>query len=388
MYKIATLNKISPAGLNELTDDYRIINDTNDADGIIVRSQNMKDMDFSDNLLCIARAGVGVNNIPVQECSEQGIVVFNTPGANANAVKELVFGAMILASRNVISASEWVRTLKSTDELSIAKQVEKGKSQFKGSEITGKTLGVIGLGGIGGLVANTAVRIGMKVIGYDAYLSVRNALNLSNSIRIVTDMKEMLPELDYLTVHVHANDETNGMINAEVFDELKSGCVLLNYARGSIVDCASLKKALEYGIISKYVTDFPDEEIVKLENTIITPHIGASTDDAEDNCADMAVHEMMDYIEHGNIKNSVNFPTVDMGCCKTESRIAVIHRNIPQMIGQITNTVTAHNISNLTNKSRAGFAYTMLDLDSRITNATVDALMAIDGVLRVRIIKA
>ena len=387
MYKIATLNKISPNGLKQLTDEYRIINDINDADGIIVRSQSMKEMDFSDQLLCIARAGVGVNNIPIEECAEKGIIVFNTPGANANAVKELVFGAMILASRNVIAASEWVRSLES-GELSIAKQVEKGKSKFKGTEIGGKTLGVIGLGGIGGLVANTAVRIGMKVIGYDAYLSVRNALNLSNSIRIVTDMKEMLPEVDFLTVHVHANDETNGMINAEVFDELKSGCVLLNYARGSIVDCASLKKALEYGIISKYVTDFPDEEVVRLENTIITPHIGASTDDAEDNCAEMAVQQLMDYIEHGNIKNSVNFPSIDMGCCKTESRIAVMHRNIPQMIGQITNTVTAHNISNLTNRSRDGFAYTMLDLDSKVTEETIHALQEIEGVIRVRIIKA
>ncbi len=387
MYRIATLNKISPNGLKQLTDEYRIINDVNDAEGIIVRSQSMQDMDFSDQLLCIARAGVGVNNIPIEECAEKGIVVFNTPGANANAVKELVFGAMILASRNVIAASEWVRSLES-GELSIAKQVEKEKSKFKGTEIGGKTLGVIGLGGIGGLVANTAVRIGMKVIGYDAYLSVRNALNLSNSIRIVTDMKEMLPEVDFLTVHVHANDETNGMINAEVFDELKSGCVLLNYARGSIVDCASLKKALEYGIISKYVTDFPDEEVVKLENTIITPHIGASTDDAEDNCAEMAVQQLMDYIEHGNIKNSVNFPAIDMGCCKTESRIAVMHRNIPQMIGQITNTVTAHNISNLTNRSREGFAYTMLDLDSKVTEETIHALQAIDGVIRVRIIKS
>ncbi len=386
MYNIATLNKISRNGLEQLTEDYKITNDINDADGIIVRSQNMKDMEFSNRLLCIARAGVGVNNIPIEECAEKGIVVFNTPGANANAVKELVFGGMILASRNVIAASEWTRSLQS-GELSIAKQVEKGKSQFKGTEIGGKTLGVIGLGGIGGLVANTAVRIGMKVIGYDAYLSVRNALNLSNSIRIVTDMKEMLPEVDFLTVHVHANDETNGMINAEVFDELKPGCVLLNYARGSIVDCASLKKALEYGIISKYVTDFPDEEIVRLENTIVTPHIGASTDDAEDNCADMAVHELMDYIEHGNIKNSVNFPAIDMGCCKAESRIAVMHRNIPQMIGQITNTVTAHNISNLTNRSREGFAYTMLDLDSKITEDTIHALEAINGVIRVRIIK-
>ena len=387
MYKIATLNKISPAGLEQLTEEYQLIKEVNEADGIIVRSQNMKDMDFSDNLLCIARAGVGVNNIPFKECAAKGIVVFNTPGANANAVKELVFGGMIAASRNMFPASVWAKSLQSGD-LSVAKQVENGKSQFKGTEIKGKTLGVIGLGGIGGLVANTAVRLGMKVIGFDAYLSVRNALNLSNSIRIVTDMKEMLPELDYLTVHVHANDETIGMINADVFNDLKHGCILLNYARGSIVDCASLKKAMEYGIVSKYVTDFPDEDVIHMENTIVTPHIGASTDDAEDNCADMAVHELMDYIEHGNIKNSVNFPAIDMGCCKTESRIAVMHKNIPQMIGQITNTVTAHNISNLTNRSRDGYAYTMLDLDSKITDQTIHDLQAIEGVIRVRVIKA
>ncbi len=387
MYRIATLNKISPVGLGQLTEEYRLIDDVTEADGIIVRSQNMKNMEFSDRLLCIARAGVGVNNIPFKECAAKGIVVFNTPGANANAVKELVFGGMIAASRNILSASEWATSLR-PGELTVAKQVENGKSQFKGTEIKGKTLGVIGLGGIGGLVANTAVRLGMKVIGYDAYLSVRNALNLSNSIRIVTDMKEMLPELDYLTVHVHANDETNGMINAEVFDDLKHGCILLNYARGSIVDCAALKKAMEYGIVAKYVTDFPDEDVIRMENTIVTPHIGASTDDAEDNCAEMAVSQMMDYIEHGNIKNSVNFPAIDMGCCRTESRIAVMHKNIPQMIGQITNTVTAHNISNLTNRSRDGFAYTMLDLDSKITDQTIHDLEAIEGVIRVRIIKA
>ncbi len=388
MYNIATLNKISPNGLSLLTEEYRLIHDVSNADGIVVRSQNMKEMTFSENLLGIARAGVGVNNIDISDCAEKGIVVFNTPGANANAVKELVFGGMIAASRNMISASEWARELKADDEETVAKKVENGKSQFKGRELKGKTLGVIGLGSIGGPVANTAVRLGMKVIGYDAYLSVRNALNLSHSIRIVTDLKEMLPEVDFLTVHVHANKETNGMINAETFNEMKSGCVLLNYARGSIVDFPALKKALEYGIISKYVCDFPDEDVLTLPNTIITPHIGASTDDAEDNCAEMAVTQLMDYIEHGNIKNSVNFPSIDMGCCKAESRIAVMHRNIPQMIGQITNTVTSHNISDLTNRSREGFAYTMLDLDSRITDETIHALQEIDGVIRVRIIKA
>lgn len=387
MYNIATLNKISPNGLNLLTDKYTIIPETEKADGIVVRSQNMKDMDFSDNLLCIARAGVGVNNIPIEECAEKGIVVFNTPGANSNAVKELVIGGMIAASRNFIESSQWAVDLK-PGELSVPKQVEKGKSQFKGNELKGKTLGVIGLGGIGGPVANAAVRLGMKVIGYDAYLSVRNALNLSNSIKIVSEMKDMLPEVDYLTVHVHSNAETKGMINESVFNEMKPGCVLLNYARGAIVDFESVKKALESGIVRKYVTDFPDEDVLTLPNTLMTPHIGASTDDAEDNCAEMAVHQMMDYIENGNITNSVNYPMIDMGICKTESRIAVFHKNIPQMIGQITSTVTAHNISDLTNRSRDGVACTMLDLDAKIKPETVEALRAIDGVIRVRVVKA
>lgn len=387
MYNIATLNKISPYGLNELTDDYKLIDSLEDADGIIVRSQNMKEMDFSDSLLCIARAGVGVNNIPIKKCAEHGIAVFNTPGANANAVKELVIGGMIAASRNFVDAANWAESLKS-GELSIAKQVEKGKSQFKGNEIIGKTLGVIGLGGIGVPVANAAASLGMNVIGYDAYLSVRSALHLSNSVRVVENMEDMLPELDYLTVHVHANDETNGMINSEVFDALKPGCVLLNYARASIVDFASLKKALEYGTSRKYVTDFPNEDVLALPNTIVTPHIGASTDDAEDNCAEMAVQELMDYIENGNIRNSVNLPAVDMGVCNASSRIAMIHRNIPNMIGQITGTITAHNIRDLTNRSREGFAYTLIDLDSKVSDETLEKLNNIDGMIRVRVIKA
>ena len=387
MYNIATLNKISPYGLGKLTDDYKIIDRTDEADGIIVRSQNMKEMDFSDKLLCIARAGVGVNNIPIKKCAENGIAVFNTPGANANAVKELVIGGMIAASRNFVAASDWARDLKA-GELTVAKQVEKGKSQFKGNELKGKALGVIGLGGIGVPVANAAAALGMKVIGYDAYLSVKSALHLDNSIRIVENIEDMLPELDYLTVHVHANDETNGMINADVFNAVKPGLVLLNYARASIVDFTAVKKALEYGTVRKYVTDFPNEEVLTLPNTIVTPHMGASTDDAEDNCAEMAVHELMDYVENGNIKNSVNLPAVDMGVCAAASRIACIHRNVPNMIGQITATITAHNIRDLTNRSREGFAYTLIDLDSKITDETVEELRKIDDMIRVRVIKA
>ncbi len=382
MYKIATLNKISPVGMNELTDRYGMTDNLDEACGIIVRSQDLKSMNFSDNLLCIARAGVGVNNIPADACSERGIVVFNTPGANANAVKELVMGGMLMAARNLVSASNWAASL----DADIAKQVEKGKSRFKGHELKGKTLGVIGLGNIGGIVANAAVSFGMKVMGYDAYLSVRNALHLSKHAIVVDKMEDMLPECDFLTVHVHANDETNGMINDNVFARMKDGSVLLNYARASIVDTDALRKALESGRISKYVTDFPDEEMKPLRNVIMTPHLGASTDESEDNCAEMAVTELMDYIENGNITNSVNFPAVDMGKCGASSRIALLHRNVPNMISKITGTVSELNISDMTNRSRGSYAYTLIDLDSKVLPTALDSLRAIDGMIRVRLI--
>lgn len=383
MYKIATLNKISPVGLGKLTDKYEIVENIDDACGIVVRSQDMKSMEFSDNLLAIARAGVGVNNIPVDECAEKGIVVFNTPGANANAVKELVIAGMLLASRNIIAASNWAASL----EDDIAKQVEKGKSQFKGNELKGKTLGVIGLGGIGVPVVNAAIALGMNVIGYDAYLSVNNALHLSKHAKVVDNLDEMLPYCDFLTVHVHANAETNGMINKHVFSQMKEGAVLLNYARASIVDTEALKEALYSSKISKYVTDFPNSDMVGLPNVIITPHLGASTDEAEDNCAEMAVDEMMDYIENGNIKNSVNFPSVNMGVCRVASRVGILNKNIPNMIGSITSAISELNISNLTNRSRGQYAYTLLDLDSPITAEAINHLKAVDGIISVRVIK-
>lgn len=383
MYKIATLNKISPVGLGKLTDKYEIVENIDDACGIVVRSQDMKSMEFSNNLLAIARAGVGVNNIPVDECAEKGIVVFNTPGANANAVKELVIAGMLLASRNIIAASNWAASL----EDDIAKQVEKGKSQFKGNELKGKTLGVIGLGGIGVPVVNAAISLGMNVIGYDAYLSVNNALHLSKHAKVVDNLDEMLPYCDFLTVHVHANAETNGMINKHVFSQMKEGAVLLNYARASIVDTEALKEALYSSKISKYVTDFPNSDMVGLPNVIITPHLGASTDEAEDNCAEMAVDEMMDYIENGNIKNSVNFPSVNMGVCRVASRVGILNKNIPNMIGSITSAISELNISNLTNRSRGQYAYTLLDLDSPITEEAINHLKAVDGIISVRVIK-
>ena len=382
MYKISTLNKISSQGLNLLTDEYKLTDDISRACGIVVRSQDMHSMKFSDNLLCISRAGVGVNNIPVDDCSEKGIVVFNTPGANANAVKELVIAGMLLASRNIIAGSYWANSL----EGDITQQVEKGKSRFKGREIKGKTIGVIGLGGIGVPVVNACVQLGMNVIGYDAYLSVKNALHLSKHATVVDKLDDMLPLCDYLTVHVHANEETNGMINEEVIGKMKDNSVLLNFARNSIVDVSAVAAALKSGKLCRYVTDFPTEEVSKLPNVIMTPHLGASTDDAEDNCAEMAVEEMMDYIENGNICRSVNFPDVDMGKCRVASRIALIHRNMPSMISKISQTLTA-NISDMTNRSRGNFAYTLLDLDEKVPASDINALNSIDGMTRVRLIK-
>lgn len=382
MYKISTLNKISSQGLNLLTDEYKLTDDISSACGIVVRSQDMHSMKFSDNLMCISRAGVGVNNIPVDDCSEKGIVVFNTPGANANAVKELVIAGMLLASRNIIAGSYWANSL----EGDITQQVEKGKSRFKGREIKGKTVGVIGLGGIGVPVVNACVQLGMNVIGYDAYLSVKNALHLSKHATVVDKLDDMLPLCDYLTVHVHANEETNGMINEEVIGKMKDNSVLLNFARNSIVDVSAVAAALKSGKLCRYVTDFPTEEVSKLPNVIMTPHLGASTDDAEDNCAEMAVEEMMDYIENGNICRSVNFPDVDMGKCRVASRIALIHRNMPSMISKISQTLTA-NISDMTNRSRGNFAYTLLDLDEKVPASDINALNSIDGMIRVRLIK-
>lgn len=384
MFKIATLNKISPAGLSLLSKErYELTDFMAEANGLILRSKDIRDMQFSDNLLCIARAGVGVNNIDTSRCADEGIVVFNTPAGNANAVKELVIGAMLLASRNLVAASNWAGSL--TDN--IAEEVEKGKSQFKGCELAGKTLGVIGLGGIGVPVANAAIDLGMKVIGYDAYLSVSSALHLSGHVKVVQDLDEMLPHIDILTVHVHATEETKGLINAHVLDRMKKGSVLLNYSRGSIIDQDAVRDALETGKLKNYVTDFPDNDVKGFPNTIFTPHIGASTIEAEDNCASMAVEEMMDYLENGNIRNSVNFPNVDMGVCRTPARIALLHRNIPNMISKITMAVTELNISDMINRSSGEYAYTLLDVDSTLNAESLEALNGIDGMIQVRVIK-
>ena len=379
MFKIATLNKISPVGLSHLTDNYTITENVDEANAILVRSQAMHDMDFSDNLLSIARAGAGVNNIPLDRCAEEGIVVFNTPGANANAVKELVLAGMFMAARNIPEAVIWAKSLDSD----VLKAYEKGKGQFAGTEIAGKTLGVIGLGAIGIKIANAAEALGMNVIGYDPFLTVNAAHRISNTAEIVNDMKDMLGKCDYITIHVPATDSTKGMMNKEVFDRMKDGAIFLNFSRDKLVNDADLMAAIDSGKIRKYVTDFATDELLHYNNVIAIPHLGASSAEAEDNCATMAALQTMDYIENGNIVNSVNFPAVSLGA-KTGTRIAVLSKANDTIISDVTTALNAKNavISNIISKTKGNFAYTLVE-----TPAAVDSLeIANDSVIRVRII--
>lgn len=379
MFKIATLNKISPVGLSHLTDNYTITENVDEANAILVRSQAMHDMDFSDNLLSIARAGAGVNNIPLDRCAEEGIVVFNTPGANANAVKELVLAGMFMAARNIPEAVIWAKSLDSD----VLKAYEKGKGQFAGTEIAGKTLGVIGLGAIGIKIANAAEALGMNVIGYDPFLTVNAAHKISNTTEIVTDIKDMLGKCDYITIHVPATDSTKGMMNREVFNQMKDGAIFLNFSRDKLVNDADLMAAIDSGKIRKYVTDFATDELLHYNNVIAIPHLGASSAEAEDNCATMAALQTMDYIENGNIVNSVNFPAVSLGA-KTGTRIAVLSKANDTIISDVTAALNARNavISNIISKTKGNFAYTLVE-----TPATVDSLeIANDSVIRVRII--
>lgn len=379
MFKIATLNKISPVGLSHLTDNYTITENVDEANAILVRSQAMHDMEFSDNLLSIARAGAGVNNIPLDRCAEEGIVVFNTPGANANAVKELVLAGMFMAARNIPEAVIWAKSLDSD----VLKAYEKGKGQFAGTEIAGKTLGVIGLGAIGIKIANAAEALGMNVIGYDPFLTVNAAHRISNTAEIVNDMKDMLGKCDYITIHVPATDSTKGMMNKEVFDRMKDGVIFLNFSRDKLVNDADLMAAIDSGKIRKYVTDFATDELLHYNNVIAIPHLGASSAEAEDNCATMAALQTMDYIENGNIVNSVNFPTVSLGA-KTGTRIAVLSKANDTIISDVTAALNAKNavISNIISKTKGSFAYTLVE-----TPAAVDSLeIANDSVIRVRII--
>ncbi|MEG0918688.1 MAG: phosphoglycerate dehydrogenase [Anaerovoracaceae bacterium] len=386
MYKIATLNKISHVGLNKLDDKYTLVDEVENAHGIIVRSQNMKDMKFSENLLAIARAGAGVNNIPLDRCADEGIAVFNTPGANANAVKELVLGALFLAARNLPSGINWAAGL--TED--IAKSVEKGKGQFAGREITGKTLGVIGLGAIGVLVANTARRLGMNVIGYDPFITLKSAHELSNMIPVYTDLAELLPKCDYVTLHVPVLESTEGMMDTRRFSQMKNDGVLLNFSREKLVNESALLSALENNEIDQYITDFPTEGLIGKDKITLIPHLGASTKEAEDNCAVMAAEELMEYIEKGNIVNSVNFPTCSMGELNPEAqvRVCIMNKNIPSMLGRITGIMSDLNINirDLTNKSKGEYAYTMMDIDGDVSEEELRHALDIEGIIRVRVI--
>ena len=376
MYKIGTLNKISPVGLARLTDDYTITENVQEANSIILRSYNMHDMEFSPDLLAIGRAGAGVNNIPLDKCAQQGIVVFNAPGANANAVKELCLSGMFLAARNIPAGLEWAMTLAGTED--VGKAVEKGKGQFAGTEIKGKTLGVIGLGAIGAMVANAAESLGMDVIGYDPFLSIKAALSLSNTIKIVDSPKDLYPQCDYITIHVPANDNTKGMIDAAAFAQMKDGVVFLNFARDKLVNDADLLAAIGSGKVKKYVTDFPNDTVIGKEGVIALPHLGASSAEAEDNCAAMAVDQVMDYLENGNIVNSVNMPACSLGP-KKGTRVSVISKADAGVLEKVAEVCDGDVI----NKVRGEYAYTLGEASGDIDGSAI----AGEGVIRVRILK-
>ena len=381
MYQYTCLNAISPVGLGRFTKDYQKAEDIKQADAVLVRSANMHEMDLPENILAIARAGAGVNNIPLEDCARKGVVVFNTPGANANGVKEMVFAGMLLAARDLVGGINWVSS--QTGNENVAKETEKIKKQFAGSELYGKKLGIIGLGAIGVRVANAAVHLGMDVYGYDPYISVDAAWNLSRSIRHINDVDEIYRECDYITIHVPLLDNTRGMIGEEAIRLMKPNAVILNFARDLLVDEDAVLTALEEGRIS----DFPNVKTVGKQGVIVVPHLGASTEESEDNCAAMAVNELMDFLENGNIKNSVNYPNCNLGLCESASRIAIYHRNVKMMISQFTSILSDTNIVNMSNTSRGQYAYTLLDLEDRLKEETLEKLSAIDGVMRVRVVK-
>ncbi|MGX8728023.1 MAG: phosphoglycerate dehydrogenase [Lachnospiraceae bacterium] len=385
MFTYHCLNNIAAIGTDIFDENYQAV-DTPDADAILVRSANMKEMTFSDKVVAIARAGAGVNNIPLDACAKQGIVVFNTPGANANGVKELVIAGLLLGSRDIVGGIEWLEQQEKTDD--IAKKVEKQKKQFAGHEISGKKLGIIGLGAIGVMVANTAVHLGMEVYGYDPFISVNAAWNLSRSIHHVTDINDIYRDCDYVTIHVPLSNDTKGMIGKEAFALMKEGVVVLNFARDALVDEPSLIEALSSGKVSKYVTDFVTPAVANANNTLVIPHLGASTAESEDNCAVMAVKELRDYLENGNIKNSVNYPVCDLGVKTTQARIGILHLNVPNMIAQYTRVLGEANINitNFADKSRGEYAYSLMDVDSAVDESTLEGLRGIGGVLKVRLI--
>ena len=382
---IQLLNKIAAIGLAELGNGYNVGEAVADPDGIMVRSAKMHEMEFNKELKAIARAGAGVNNIPIDRCSAEGIVVFNTPGANANGVKELAICALLLAARDVIGGIEWAKSLAGTAD--VAAQVEKGKSKFAGTELAGKTLGVIGLGAIGGMIANVALHLGMKVIGCDPFLSVEGAWNLDNHVTRAATYDEIYEKADYVTLHVPSTKDTKGMINAETIAKMKDGVKLINLARADLVNSDDLKAALAAGKISTYVTDFPTEDVLDVPHVVAIPHLGASTEESEDNCAVMAARQLDDYLQNGNIKNSVNYPAVAMPRSGA-ARICVLHANVPAVLSNITSALSDEhiNIENLTNKSKGDNAYTLLDVASAPSDAAIARINAVDGVVRVRVI--
>lgn len=388
MYKILCLNKISPVGTKRLGEAYTFSPEIENPDGILVRSAAMHDMELGEDLLAIARAGAGVNNIPVDKCLEKGIVVFNTPGANANAVKELVLCALLLTSRRIAPAMDWVKTLKGQGD-QVEKLIEKGKSQFAGPEIQGKALGVVGLGAIGILVANAASQLGMEVYGYDPYLSVEHAWHLSSAVHRSLSLDEIYAKCDYITLHLPQTKDTKGMVNGDSIQKMKDGVRILNFARGALVDAPALLEALEKGKVAAYATDFPTDSMLGTEGIVVLPHLGASTPESEDNCAVMAVDQIKDYLENGNILNSVNLPSISMAREAGTKRICIIHKNVPNTIALFASTCgeAGINIENMQSKSKGEYAYTILDVSGDLSPAAVDALRALEPIVKVRVIQ-
>lgn len=387
MYKVLCLNKISPIGTKRLGEAYTFSPEMENPDGILVRSASMHEMELGENLLAIARAGAGVNNIPVDKCLEQGIVVFNTPGANANAVKELVLAALFLTSRKIVPAMDWVKTLKGQGD-QVEKLIEKGKGQFAGPEIQGKALGVVGLGAIGILVANAATQLGMEVYGYDPFLSVEHAWHLSSAVHRSLSLDEIYAKCDYITLHLPLTKENKGMIGPDSLQKMKDGVRILNFARGGLVDCPALLEALATGKVAAYATDFPDDSMIGVENIVAIPHLGASTPESEDNCAVMAVDQLKDYLENGNILNSVNLPNLSMARDSGTTRLCLIHKNVPNTIAMFAAACgeAGMNIENMQSKSRGEYAYTILDVSGDVTPAAADTLRALDPIVKVRVL--
>ncbi|MCI8537461.1 MAG: phosphoglycerate dehydrogenase [Oscillospiraceae bacterium] len=389
MFRVKTMNKISPVGLAVLdTGHFQVSDDVEQPNGILVRSASLHDMDFPDSLRAIARAGAGTNNIPIDRCSEAGVVVFNTPGANANAVKELVLAAMLVSSRDLMGGSAWVREQAQTEGVDVAAAVEKGKSAFVGPELYRKTLGVMGLGAIGALVANIALSLGMEVYGYDPFLSVDAALRLDRHVHVVKNVDELYKNADYITIHMPYNKDTKDTIDAEAISKMKGGVRVINLARGELVNDDGMIAALESGRVSCYVTDFPNNKITLAKHVVPIPHLGASSPESEENCAVMAAQELQDYLENGNIRNSVNLPNVSLDRSGI-ARICIIHRNVPSMLANLTGILSKEgvNIENMTNKAKKDYAYTLVDINSKLPDRVADELRAVENVLRVRVLQ-